>query len=600
MSVTSPLTSARSISTPTSYETGRNSSHEADITGISSPVADDCFKGPRYRPAERPVRELSGQCNIQLEEELYLPTILLLDNLLTDGTAPLGLKIAPPGRVPPPPQLAFLNTLTIHPSYTSRSPNTTNLHVAARALAFLRGVLELAGPVNANFRSAFIFRRPTRYRESRRGARYDSSPCISSYSSSDTEGLEGRLANEQSIWRRGTDFWSVLGWAFRCASSYPERWRHWQVWLEYMVQVLEKDWDDRKAMDLNEEGIEEGQESPDWKWLNLRESLLVIYLEDLKRDRKDVLKEVMRALMAFTVEDTVDSKVYQEVFERELAPPPGKSKRKRAATAGEPEPEEFKSLADWALDEDFGSEDEDEGIPGSPTPRRRTTIRIKTTGRKPGRPRITTSPKAQSFKVSDSMTETVLLRLRLFRLLSAAAAWIPDLSFQVDDLYHTFTERVCTAPLPMFRVFIDSLPFAYNIDSFIHVSLLRHFAEKLLTHKRPDPEDIEPDIKGGIPPMVVAKCFLPYAADRVMVEENAKVSLVLDSMAWYIYRNAEEITPEEVKQLGSAVGKGIKAREDKIKKRNAGLTAADREAREILDRSTRSLRVFVQVLEASR
>jgi hypothetical protein len=364
-----------------------------------------------------------------------------------------------------------------------------------------------------------------------------------------------------------------------------------------MVQVLEKDWDDRKAMDVDEEGIEEGQESPEWKWLNLRESLLVVYLEDLRRERKDVLKEAMRALMAFTVEDTLDSKVYQEIFERELAPPPGKSKRKRAATAGKPEPEEFQSLADWALDEEFGSEDEEAETRGSPTPRKRTTIR--TASRKPGRPRITTPPKAQSFRVSDSLTETVLVRLRLFRLLSAAAAWIPDLSFTVEDLYHTFTERVCTVPLPMFRLFIDSLPAAYAMYSFIHVCLLRHFAEKLLTHKRPDPEDVNPDIKGGISPMVVAKCFLPYAADRVMVEENAKASLVLESMSWYIYQNVLDITPEEIKQLGSAVGKGIKAREDKIKKRNAGLTAADREAREILDRSTRSLRVFVQVLEAS-
>ncbi|KAK0622981.1 hypothetical protein B0T14DRAFT_494535 [Immersiella caudata] len=599
MSVTSPLTSARSISTPTSYETPRDPSHEADITGISSPIADDSFRGPRYRAAERPVRELSGQCNIQLEEELYLPALLLLDSLLTDGTAPLGLRPSPPARVPPPPQLAFLNTLTIHPSYTSRSPNTTNLHIAARSLSFLRAVLELAGPVNANLRSAFIFRRPARFRESRRGGRYDSSPCVSSTSSSDAEGLDGRLANEQSIWQRGTDFWSVLGWAFRCASSCPQRWRHWQVWLGYMVQVLEKDWDERKMMDMEEEGIEEGQEGQRWKWHNLKESLLIVYLEDLRRERKDVLKEVMKALMAFTAEDTIDSKVFQEVFERELASPPGKSKRKWAATAGEPGLEDqFRSLADWALDEEFGSEDEeDEGMPGSPTPRKGSTVR--TASRKPGRPRLTVSPKSAAFRVSDSVAETVPLRLRLFRLLSAAAAWIPDLSFPLEDLYHTFTERVCTTPLLMFRLFIDSLPAAYAMYTFIHVSLLRRLAENLLIHKRPDPEDIDPSIGEGILPSIVAKCFLPYAADRVTVEENAKVSLVLENMSWYIYQNAD-ITPAEAKQLGNAVEKGVRAREDKMKKRNTGTTASERGAREILERSTRSLRVFVQVLEASR
>src|SRR4051812_15967510 len=74
MSVTSPLTSYVSSSTPRSYETAPNSpSHDQDTTGISSPDADaETYEtaAPHFRRAAQPANELKNQCQIHFEEDL--------------------------------------------------------------------------------------------------------------------------------------------------------------------------------------------------------------------------------------------------------------------------------------------------------------------------------------------------------------------------------------------------------------------------------------------------------------------------------------------------------------------------------------------------
>ena len=123
--------------------------------------------------------------SLPLPARAVLPALLILDTLLSDGNSLSACperRRPPPIRVAPPSQLALLSTLVVHPAYTSRAPEHTNPHIAARALAYLRGVLAVAGPVNANLRAAFEFRgiwgggasgrpQPERRREQRIGRR---------------------------------------------------------------------------------------------------------------------------------------------------------------------------------------------------------------------------------------------------------------------------------------------------------------------------------------------------------------------------------------------------------------------------------------------
>ncbi|KAK0711021.1 hypothetical protein B0H67DRAFT_493667 [Lasiosphaeris hirsuta] len=609
--MTSPPRSFATLSTPESYTTQSSPRNEADETALSSPV-DGSFPQLEYRTAAQIPRELKQHCQIHLESELFLPALQILEGLLSDGiTLPPDLKSAPI-RVAPPSQLALLGTLLIHPAHTSRPPSgAQSLHIAARSLAYLRGVLNIAGPVNANLHAAFKFRGSggwTGHDRDRAGV-YGSACSSRSLSDSGSESdyINYKLAKEQSLWRRAPDFWAVLGWAFRCAAVHPHRWRHWRVWLEFMVEVLEADWDQRLKMDeeqydfrgrIGSQSREGTSEGSDYRMV--RDSLLAEYLDDLRRERKNPLREAMRALMAFTDDDPADKNVYREVFDKESLIGPRNSKRKRAPTVLDLEKNQFGDYMDWGND---GFDDEDEDVEAgllssSPTP----------TTRRAGRPRKTPAKlDAPSLRVSDGITDSVPLRLRIFRLLSAAAKYIPEHFCEVHELYESFSTRIRSLPLPMFRLFVES--HTTNLPDFAQVTLLRCITEELLPNSsganRPCPADVDPDIdfQGGISLDIMEQCFLPFAAARVTAEDNAKLSLVLESMLWFIFANREF---ECTSTLSRAIEKGIRAREDKIKKRAGGerwykggggsaAAGPDAVAREVLDRSARSLRVFMKV-----
>ncbi|KAK3357599.1 hypothetical protein B0T25DRAFT_498998 [Lasiosphaeria hispida] len=612
MAMTSPLTSFTTLSTPESYAAQSSPHNETDEMALSSSI-DGSLPSLQYRTAAQIPHELKQHCQIHLESELFLPALQILEGLLSDGiTLPSDPESAPT-RVAPPSQLALLGTLLIHPAHTSRPPSgTQSLHTAARALAYLRGVLNIAGPVNANLRAAFKFRSSSgRAGRDRDRAGIYGSACSSrscSDSGSESDYINYKLAKEQSLWRRAPDFWAVLGWTFRCAAAHPHRWRHWRVWLEFMVEVLEADWDQRLKMDdeqcdsrggsgsQNCGGTPEGR---DYKMV--RESLLVEYLDDLRRERKNPLREVMRALMAFTDDDPADKNVYREVFDKESLTGPRNSKRKRTPTVVDLEKDQFGDYLDWGDDDGLDEEDEDveAGLLSSlPTPARRA-----------GQPRkITSKLDTPSFRVSDGITDSVPLRQRIFRLLSAAANFIPEHFCKVHELYGSFSTRIRSLPLPMFRLFVES--HTTTLPDFAQVTLLRQLTEELLPNSsgganRSCPAVVNPEInaKGGISLDIMEQCYLPFPASRVTAEENAKLSLALESMLWFIFANREF---ECTSTLSRAIEKGIRAREDKIKKRvgserwckgdgGSGAAGADAVAREALDRSARSLRVFTKM-----
>jgi len=518
--------------------------------------------------------------------------VMLLDGLLTDGSSPDRPPTkCSPARVPPPQHLALLSNITIHPSHTSRASEPTHRHTAARARKYLDGVLHLVGPLNANMRTAFSFQtgvsisgRRGRDRERQRASPSDET---SSLGSMDSDCVDSRFVNEQSVWRRGSDFWAVLGWAFRCAARHPHRWEHWRWWVEFMIGVLEADWDERTKLDVEQEGFD--GDAPSMRL----GSLLVGYIDDLRSERKNVQKEVIRTLMAFTDDDPSDQAVYREVFDRELALASKEPKRKRAITVVDLEKDQFGDYCGHEEEEDLVSEDEDMGMyhPPSPTPRK-----SRPTGRRRGKHKVK-EPAAAPFRgpeLADGVIETISLRLRLFRLLSAAADSVPDRFCKVADLYEMFSDRVRALPIPVFRLFIDTTGAA--LPDFIYPSFFRNLIMDLLPNNCPKPRDVDPgtDADDGISPAILRHCFLPFAANRVMVEDNAKLSLVLESMLWFIYGRDAMLDAEG---LGAAVEKGIRAREEKTKRRagREALTGTERTARLALERSARSLRVLVKV-----
>lgn len=403
--------------------------------------------------------------------------------------------------------------------------------------------------------------------------------------------FSGPFAHGQLLFRRsgpGSDFWAVLGWAFRCAAEFPARWRHWRVWLDFMVEVLEKDWDERLGRDevsgvLTGKGKRNGK-SPSRQYPAARGSLVVGYLEDLSRERRNAVREALRALFAFSDgEWAADRAVFREVFERETVVGRGKSKRKRVDAVVDLENDQF---GDYLDGDEFDSEEEEEGegvvMPSALRNRRKA-------GRKAG------GEGSGGFRLTDGITETVPFRLRIFRLLSGVSFYVPDTFAPVDELYERFIDHVRGLPLPMFKHFIDSHP--PTLPEALHVTMLRTVIENMLP-RHPKPADVDPEgesLGHAVTVLMMEKCFLPFAANKVTAEDNAKLSLALESLLGFVY---SQLDVEYSEGLRNAVEKGIRAREDKVKKRSGAsrADAADKAAREALARSTRSLRVLLDVI----
>jgi hypothetical protein len=307
----------------------------------------------------------------------------LLNSLLCDGIPPADAQPNRAGCVAVPAQMAVLATLAIHPKYTSKLADSDAHDVSSLATSYLRTVLATVGPINANLRDAFLFRG-----ENGRRRRSDESIRLGEVESGDDDHVRGKIANNSSVWARGQDFWRVLGWAFNCSAQHPHRWRWWQPWLEYMVDVLEADYHERKRLD------EERERTPEiYEYHLLQESLLVSYVVP-KNSRVSPLKPIISAL--FADGNTSSQAIFKEVFPRETKVASRSTKKRK------------RERVDLENDK-FGDYDEDSSTGGSepPTPEhlRMLTMDVKND---------------TALWAGSSLLDTIPLRLRLFSLVCSS------------------------------------------------------------------------------------------------------------------------------------------------------------------------------------
>lgn len=127
--------------------------------------------------------------------------------------------------------------------------------------------------------------------------------------------------------------------------------------------------------------------------------------------------------------------------------------------------------------------------------------------------------------------------------------------------------------------------------------VLRDVIEFLLPRSSPSPGRVDPatDDSGGVSMAILEKCYLPFAANTISAEDNAKYSLILESMFSVLFTRT---SPRYTDDLAEAVQHGIQAREDKTRKKKAASKTdnAERMAREILSRSGQRLLVLLNAL----
>jgi len=403
-------------------------------------------------------------------------------------------------------------------------------------------------------------------------------------SDDDSDHLTGGFVESQLLWKNATDFWAVFGWACRCAAEHSQRWQYWRVWLDFVIEAMERDWDERLSKDIASGKTSKGKSAPAYPLL--RESLLVAFLADLKRQRKNIEREVLRALFAFCNDNSTTRLYYKEVFKKETATIKSQNKRKRADAVVDLENDEF---GDYFDDYDYGDYDDDDADGQDEISA--SASRPKKSGRKPK-----SETAASSFTLTDTIAESVPFRLRVFRLLSAVAYYISDVFMPVDELYEKFTDELRKLPLPVFRLFIQS--HTSMLPQVVQLTLLRVVANNLLPHNKPDPAEVDPEHGTGsdLTQLIMTECYLPFAAKFNNIEDNAKLSMTLESLMWYLF---EQIEIQYSDKLCDAVETGIRAREGRIPRRAGRMSAADKQAREALARSAENLRALLDVLAAA-
>ncbi|KAI0481866.1 hypothetical protein F4859DRAFT_437609 [Xylaria cf. heliscus] len=504
---------------------------------------------PQYYQARTLPPELKEHCRVYLEEALPRQAIFLLDNLLSTRSS----DPREPAYCPPPSQISLLCSVIVHPDFTTRPKEPDWPEISLQSLVYLQDLLAVFGPLNAGFKESVLF-----------GTNATSDLDPESYAThhggpdADERGLvrlSPRHGND-TVWQRGRDFFSVVGWAFNCSFLYPERWQWWSRWLNFMLDLLEKDLEERYRLDTKNAS----DEMP-----LLQGSMLASYITQRSGRTSDATMWIMKAL--FADGNTPSTSVFQEVWHREH-----KSKSQRALNKRKRE----KVNIDKG---EYGGYLDDESVHSSqasepPTPQKN---------------RIG-SAIAEGKILETAYVETIPLRQRLFSLVSYLCYGLGDASpIDFSNLYQKFEQRIKELPLPVFSSFINSSTSALRIDQQIEMLqgvLFLFVPPGALSPRKVDRARFD---EGGISPAILERCFLPYSANTIEVEDNAKMSLLLENLLMIVWRHGEA-DGDFSGQLGQAVRKGIEARREKInrkKTRGRGkvVTDAEVEARAVLEAS---------------
>ncbi|KAI0122442.1 hypothetical protein F4814DRAFT_408742 [Daldinia grandis] len=557
------------LSSPASYATATGSPRkplDATTTDIGSSIANSRDEADKsYSKASQLPPELKQHCQIYLEENLYLITLNLLNSLLSSS------RRGPndPYYCPPPNQLSLLSTAVVHPKFTTRPREEGWSEVSAESLVYLQSLLSRLGPINGRFKEAFCFASA-----SQNGTSESHSGDDQDYGGDD-DGGEGTYAQmrrrhyQDDLWRRGQDFFHVVGWAFNCSVLYPNRWRHWRQWLKFMIELLEQDLTERHNLD-----VENGQ--PDCPML--RDSILASYVAQRSGRSAGGLKWIMEAI--FADGGVAASSRFQEIWQKEHKENTKNTVKKRKRETVNIDKGNF---GGWLDDESVYSSQTSE----PPTPQKRK-VNSGDVG----------DPDFQALE--PAYVESIPLRQRLFSLLSYLCHYLPRPPLDLSDLYQRFETMVKSLPLPIFTAFVNNRTSALKLES--QISTLQGILLLLMPATAPSPAKVDRSWQDsdGITTEILERCFLPYPANTIAVEDNAKVSVLLENLFQILWCEGGGILSNG---LRAATEKGIAAREAKVKRKKTSARGrmntedSEVEARLVLEMSGERLLMLLDIME---
>lgn len=170
-----------------------------------------------------------------------------------------------------------------------------------------------------------------------------------------------------------------------------------------------------------------------------------------------------------------------------------------------------------------------------------------------------------------------------------------------SDLYQRYERTVKSLPLPIFTAFVDNTSSALRLES--QVSTLQGITLLLMPASALSPAKVDRTWQDadGLTSEILERCFLPYPANTIALEDNAKVSILLENMLQIMWRDS---TDKFGQGLRMATEKGIAARDAKVKRKKTSargrihIEDPDVEARAVLEMSGQRLVTLVDLIEA--
>ena len=497
----------------------------------------------------------------------YPPDFQALNFLISLVTAGAASPTPRSALLPPPVFLRLISTLTVHPTLTSRAKSADRLQAANLAHHYLRLVLKLAGPVKSDMAEAFKFA-GIAGRSTGRKRTAEVSPGKNLVNI-----IENDLASSAALFTQAENFWQVVGWAFNCSILYKKRWKRWSLWLEYMTEVLEADWDIRHRAD------------------EMEQSLLVQYIIS-GGGQTDSGRRLIRAIFADGRKTSVGE--WKEIWLNETKELKKEGDVKKVEKTINIEADDY---GDYVSDEDEA--DLEEASPHSVASGRSDS---------PTKKPIQT-PGTDIANAADRFggASALALRIHLLSLLSKVAYYYPSaltwptqqVTNGTERLYDLVLEHI--RPLTLSAFFLFMSPSTLRPWDPTEVSVFTQY----LLHRGSLIEGDAPEPASYVlTEESLLECHLPWAASNNGVVDNAKVSICVENLMRLYDRYGPGLTwTQDLEDLAEY---GIKRREDKAKatqpkrgrKRKGAASVADEsEEWTYLRDSAARIRLFVQIVK---
>ncbi|KAG8529477.1 uncharacterized protein KY384_006114 [Bacidia gigantensis] len=486
---------------------------QGSAKSLRSSQASTPPKSPAYREQNALPYELREHCLIYFEESLHTQALNLLLSVLSSGATPPSYL---PAIIAPAHFLSLIATLSVHPTLTHRASTNDRAHAGNLALRYLRATLYSVGPIHGGLAEAFRFksRSSAPARNGRVSRRRTQEVDVKD---DDSEEINNDLANVASLWVRAEGFWHVVGWSFNCSILHHRRWEVWRDWLEYMIDVLETEWNLRVNKDDN-----------------LETSILAQYCGG---DGKiaGLSKRILRAVFADGSGRAASE--FGEVWSKET--------RELKKDGDERKVDKIDIDADNYGD--YMDEEKDADLESAPSSSDEDSE--SQTKRVPKRKEIGVVNGSKHLGGMEALT----LRLRLLSLLSNVSAQTPQSFMAMRNFYDLLLEHIRPLPLPTFFLIMSPSGLRYfNVSAAS--SLTQYILLTMMAANAPQPPNDHLD------QALLERCYLPWAANSAAVVENTKVSLCVETLLRLLDREGALRGTDE---LMKAAEIGIEARREK-------------------------------------